>query len=54
MNDNSFKLITDRLDRIEDKVDALNEFKWSWIGRMGIITFIGSIVVSSFIAKVFK
>ena len=54
MDNHSFEMINDRMERIENKLDDLIQHKWVWTGRMSVVTFLGSIVVSFFISRMWK
>jgi hypothetical protein len=54
MDGKVIEMITDRFDRLEDKVDSLVEFKHTWLGRIGALAAIGTIGGSLFVAFVAK
>lgn len=54
MDNQAFEMLNDRMERIETKLDDLLEHKWVWTGRMSVVTFLGSIIVSFFISKIYK
>lgn len=54
MDDKVIEMITDRFDRLEDKVDSLVEFKHIWLGRMGALAAVGTIGGSLFVAFLAK
>ena len=54
MDDKIYEMITDRFDRLENKVDALVEFKHTWLGRFAVFAFVGTVagsLILNFIAK---
>jgi hypothetical protein len=54
MDEKVVDMLNDRFDRLETKMDDLIQHKWLWVGRMSVITFLGSIVVSFFISRIWK
>ncbi len=54
MDDKMIDMITDRFDRLEDKVDALVEFKHTWLGRVSAMATVGTIGGSLLMAFVIK
>jgi hypothetical protein len=42
-------MINDRMDRMENKIDHLIEFKYTWVGRFAVLSVIGTMTLSIFI-----
>lgn len=40
--------IDKRLDKLEDKIDELQSFKWKLLGASGVVAFLITMVIESF------
>lgn len=45
MDEHILKLITERMDRMEDKIDVLLEFRWKIVGGTIVVSAVAGVII---------
>lgn len=46
MDSQAFELLMNRIDKMEEKIDELLQFKWKIYGAACVIGFVGSLIMN--------